>query len=105
MLASFRSRRELLHHKTLRVVEAYEDAVTGCHLLQIHELDPLYKIDRIVYRERSREGWFKEISPQDYFRKVTKLREGSSPSPGRGETGHSQPEERPHEDRQSNEES
>ena len=52
------------------IIEFYEDKSTGKQLFQIHELIPQYKIDRIVYREKSREGWFKEISSQDYFSKV-----------------------------------
>ena len=52
------------------IIEFYEDKSTGKQLFQIHELIPEYKIDRIVYREKSREGWFKEISSQDYFSKV-----------------------------------
>jgi hypothetical protein len=52
------------------IIELYEDKSTGKQLFQIHELIPQYKIDRIVYREKSREGWFKEISSQDYFSKV-----------------------------------
>ena len=53
------------------IIEFYEDPSSGKQLFQIHELIPQYKIDRIVYREKSREGWFKEISSQDYFAKVT----------------------------------
>ena len=43
-------------------------------MFQIHEQDPLYKIDRIVYREKSPYGWFKEISSEDYVQKVKNLR-------------------------------
>ena len=64
--------------KTLKVIEIYEDKESGHQWFQIHEEDPLYKIDRIVYRERSREGWFKEISPDDYLRKVSALRQKPS---------------------------
>jgi len=53
-----------------QVIEFYEDKSSGKQLFQIHELIPQYKIDRVVYREKSREGWFKEISSQDYFNKV-----------------------------------
>jgi len=60
--------------KMLRVLESFEDRLSGSQLFQIHELDPSYKIDRIVYREKSREGWFKEISSEDYLRKVDRLR-------------------------------
>jgi hypothetical protein len=54
----------------IEILEFYEDKSSGKQLFQIHELIPQYKIDRIVYREKSREGWFKEISSQDYFTKV-----------------------------------
>ena len=60
--------------KMLRVLESFEDMRSGSQLFQIHELDPRYKIDRIVYREKTREGWFKEISSDDYFHKVDSLR-------------------------------
>jgi hypothetical protein len=52
------------------IIEFYEDKSSGKQLFQIHELIPQYKIDRVVYREKSREGWFKEITSQDYFNKV-----------------------------------
>ena len=54
----------------IEIIESYEDKTSGKQLFQIHEMIPEYKIDRIVYREKSREGWFKEISSQDYFSKV-----------------------------------
>ena len=54
----------------IEIIESYEDKASGKQLFQIHEMIPEYKIDRIVYREKSREGWFKEISSQDYFSKV-----------------------------------
>jgi len=54
----------------VEIIESYEDKSSGKQLFQIHELIPQYKIDRIVYREKSREGWFKEISSQDYFTRV-----------------------------------
>ncbi len=60
--------------KTLKVLSAFEDSVSGFQLFQIHEKDPIYKIDRIVYREKSRDGWFREISPEDYLQKVKNLR-------------------------------
>ena len=56
--------------KTLRVLHAFEDTTSGAQLFQIHEKDPMYKIDRIVYREKSRQGWFREIMPEDYLQKV-----------------------------------
>jgi len=59
--------------KSVKILEVHEDSDTRSQLFQIHELDPLYKIDRIVYREKSREGWFKEISPELYFERVKKL--------------------------------
>ena len=52
------------------ILEFYEDRSSGTQLFQIHELIPQYKIDRVVYRQKSREGWFKEITSQDYFNKV-----------------------------------
>jgi hypothetical protein len=60
----------VLMKEQTEIIEFYEDKSTGKQLFQIHELIPQYKIDRIVYREKSREGWFKEISSQDYFSKV-----------------------------------
>ena len=60
----------VLMKEQTEIIEFYEDISTGRQLFQIHELIPQYKIDRIVYREKSREGWFKEISSQDYFSKV-----------------------------------
>ena len=54
------------------IIESYEDKSSGKQFFQIHELIPQYKIDRSVYREKSRQGWFKEISSQDYFSKVRK---------------------------------
>jgi hypothetical protein len=53
------------------IIGCYEDSSNGRQLFQIHEMIPQYKIDRIVYREKSREGWFKEISSQDYFSKLS----------------------------------
>ncbi|HKZ39716.1 MAG TPA: hypothetical protein VJ044_02070, partial [Candidatus Hodarchaeales archaeon] len=66
--------RSMQKEKMLRVLESFEDMLNGSQLFQIHELDPRYNIDRIVYREKSRDGWFKEISSEDYFRKVDRLR-------------------------------
>ncbi len=59
--------------KTVRILEMLEDKSSGIQLFQIHEEDPAYKIDRIVYREKSRAGWFKEISPELYFERTKKL--------------------------------
>jgi len=59
--------------KSVKILEMHEDSTTRSQLFQIHELDPLYKIDRIVYREKSREGWFKEISSELYFERVKNL--------------------------------
>ncbi|PYV36939.1 MAG: hypothetical protein DMG06_29370 [Acidobacteria bacterium] len=66
----FKMRRQLLTQKTMRLLEVHEDPRSGWQLFKIHEVDPLYKIDRIVYRERSQSGLFKEISPEDYLHKV-----------------------------------
>lgn len=60
--------------KVLKVLSAHEDTVSGFQVFQIHETDPAYKIDRIVYREKSRAGWFREITSEDYLRKVKNLR-------------------------------
>ena len=59
--------------KTLKILEMHEDSRSGCQIFQIHEFDPRYKIDRIVYREKSRQGWFKEISSEGYFERAKKL--------------------------------
>jgi len=61
---------EVSMEKRLRVLSAFEDTTSGAQLFQIHEKDPMYKIDRIVYREKSREGWFREITPEDYLQRV-----------------------------------
>ena len=61
--------------KTLKILQAFEDLSSGVQVFQIHEKDPLYKIDRIIYREKSRSGWFKEISSEDYVQRVRNLRE------------------------------
>ena len=68
----FKTRRQLLAPKTMKLLEVHEDPRSGCQLFKIHELDPLYKIDRVVYREKSQSGWFKEITPEDYLQKVKK---------------------------------
>ena len=59
--------------KTLKILNVFEDRANGTQVFQIHEQDPLYKIDRIVYREKSPYGWFKEISSEDYLQKVKDL--------------------------------
>ena len=69
-MVQFSVRRQFLTHKTLNVLQVYEDTLSGNQLFQVHEIDPLCKIDRIVYREKSRAGWFKEIDSEDYFKKV-----------------------------------
>ncbi|PYV92845.1 MAG: hypothetical protein DMG05_03365 [Acidobacteria bacterium] len=74
----FKMRRQLLTQKTMKLLEVHEDPRSGCQLFKIHELDPFCKIDRVVYREKSQSGWFKEISPEDYFQKVRKADVGSS---------------------------
>ena len=55
----------------------YEDTLSGDQLFQVHEIDPLCKIDRIVYREKSRAGWFKEIDSEAYFKKVNSSKQVS----------------------------
>ena len=59
--------------KTLKILNVFEDRSSGTQVFEIHEQDPLYKIDRIVYREKSPYGWFKEISSEDYLQKVKDL--------------------------------
>ena len=70
----FKTRRQLLTQKTMKVLEVHEDPRSGCQLFKIHEMDPCYKIDRVVYREKSQSGRFKEITHEDYFRKKTEIR-------------------------------
>ena len=60
--------------KMLTILNVFEDCTNGAQVFQIHERDPLYKIDRIVYREKSAYGWFKEISSEDYLQKAKNLR-------------------------------
>jgi hypothetical protein len=60
--------------KSLKVLNVFEDSTSGAQVFQIHEQDPDYKIDRIVYREKSPYGWFKEITSEDYLQKVKHLR-------------------------------
>ena len=60
--------------KSLKVLNVFEDSASGAQVFQIHEQDPDYKIDRIVYREKSPYGWFKEITSEDYLQKVKHLR-------------------------------
>ena len=74
-MVSFSARRRLLTNKALKVLEVYEDTFSGDQLFQVHEIDPQCKIDRIVYREKSRAGWIKEISSEDYFQKVKKSKQ------------------------------
>src|SRR5688572_25604095 len=45
-----------LMQKTLKVLNVFEDSSSGAQVFQIHEQDPDYKIDRIVYREKSPYG-------------------------------------------------
>jgi hypothetical protein len=68
------SERVVRMQKTLKVLNVFEDSNSGAQVFQIHEQDPDYKIDRIVYREKSPYGWFKEITSEDYLRKVKHLR-------------------------------
>jgi hypothetical protein len=65
----FSVRQQFLTHKTLKVLQVYEDTLSGDQLFQVHEIDPLCKIDRIV-SEKSRAGWFKEIDSKAYFKRV-----------------------------------
>ena len=59
--------------KTLKVLNVFEDSTSGAQVFQIHEQDPDYKIDRIVYREKSPAGWFKELSPEVFREKTRNL--------------------------------
>ena len=56
----------------MKLLEVHEDPHSGSQLFKIHERDPLLKIDRVVYREKSQSGWLKEISPEDYLHKIRK---------------------------------
>jgi hypothetical protein len=50
-----------------------ENKQLGIQYFEIHEVDPTYKIDRIVYREKSRTGWFKELSAEVFKEKTQHL--------------------------------
>jgi hypothetical protein len=50
-----------------------ENKQLGIQYFEIHEVDPTYKIDRIVYREKSRAGWFKELSAEVFKEKTQHL--------------------------------
>ena len=68
------SERAVCMQKSLKVLNVFEDSTSGAQVFQIHEQDPDYKIDRIVYCEKSPYGWFKEITSEDYLQKVKHLR-------------------------------
>ena len=56
------SEKAVCMQKNLKVLNVFEDSTNGAQVFQIHEQDPDYKIDRVVYREKSPYGWFKEIT-------------------------------------------
>ena len=59
--------------KQVQILNVRENKQLGTQYYEIHEVDPTYKIDRIVYRERSRTGWFKEISAEVFKAKTRHL--------------------------------
>jgi hypothetical protein len=63
-----------LMHKQVQILDMRENKQLGIQYFEIHEVDPAYKIDRIVYREKSRSGWFKELTPELFREKTRDLR-------------------------------
>jgi hypothetical protein len=59
--------------KQVQILNMRENKELGIQYFEIHEVDPTYKIDRIVYREKSRAGWFKELSPEVFREKTENL--------------------------------
>ena len=59
--------------KQVQIVDMRENKQLGTQYFEIHEIDPTYKIDRIVYREKSRSGWFKELTPELFKEKTRNL--------------------------------
>jgi hypothetical protein len=51
-----------------------ENKQLGIQYFEIHEVDPTYRIDRIVYREKSPSGWFKELTHEAFEKKTQDLR-------------------------------
>ena len=60
-------------NKTVEILKMRENKKLGTQYFEIHEVDPAYKIDRIVYREKNASGWFKELSPEVFQEKVRNL--------------------------------
>lgn len=59
--------------KQVQILNMRENKQLGTQYFEIHEVDPTYKIDRIVYREKSRTGWFKELSAEVFREKTQHL--------------------------------
>ena len=59
--------------KQVQIMQMKENKSLGIQYFEIHEMDPAYKIDRIVYREKSRSGWFKELTPELFEEKTQNL--------------------------------
>jgi hypothetical protein len=59
--------------KKVQILTMRENKQLGIQYFEIHEVDPDYKIDRIVYREKSPAGWFKELTPEVFKEKTRNL--------------------------------
>jgi hypothetical protein len=59
--------------KQVQIINIRENKQLGTQYFEIHETDPAYKIDRIVYREKSPSGWFKELTPEVFREKTQNL--------------------------------
>jgi hypothetical protein len=62
-----------LMFKQVQILTMRENKQLGIQYFEIHEVDPDYKIDRIVYREKSPAGWFKELTPEVFREKTRNL--------------------------------
>ncbi len=60
-------------HKQVEIITMRENKQLGVQYFEIHEVDPAYNIDRIVYREKSSSGWFKELTPEVFKEKTQNL--------------------------------
>jgi len=67
--------------KQVQILNMRENKQLGTQYFEIHEVDPTYKIDRIVYREKSRTGWFKELSAEVFKEKTQHLQSQSQCPP------------------------
>jgi hypothetical protein len=65
--------RSRLMLKQVQILNMRENKQLGIQYFEIHEVDPTYKIDRIVYREKSPTGWFKELSAEVFKEKTQHL--------------------------------